>query len=115
MGSPFRRRREGMGSEKVWGLVICTFANRRSRNQARHRVMQADVITDLSAKAKSYRPARHAPEVDGKLVTELLDCAYATLSINCFPQASAYLRSVASEGECLPVASDRSKRAIAGA
>ncbi|MEY4214594.1 MAG: hypothetical protein RL458_2820 [Pseudomonadota bacterium] len=39
----------------------------------------------------------------------------ATCRIRVLPQALAYLRTVAIEGECLPVANDRSSRATAGA
>ena len=40
---------------------------------------------------------------------------HATLKTKRLPQALTYLRMVAIEGECLPVASERSKRAIDGA
>jgi hypothetical protein len=39
---------------------------------------------------------------------------YAICSINSRPQARAYFLSVAREGECFPVASERSKRATEG-
>jgi len=40
---------------------------------------------------------------------------YRTRSSQFFPQAFTYLRTVAMDGECLPVASERSRRAMAGA
>ena len=41
-------------------------------------------------------------------------CGYAIFSTNSRPQAWAYFLSVASDGECLPVASERSNRAMEG-
>jgi hypothetical protein len=44
-----------------------------------------------------------------------LGFSYATLSTSFLPHASTYFRTVAMDGECLPVANARSKRATAGA
>ena len=41
-------------------------------------------------------------------------CGYAIFSTNSRPQAWAYFLCVASDGECLPVASKRSNRAMEG-
>jgi len=53
-------------------------------------------------------PAGHAGQVSVRR------CCYAICSSRSRPQACAYFLSVAREGECFPVASERSRRATAG-